>query len=520
MIFAHLHWDLDNVFFLYLNRFACLYHILPACIYIFGDGHFFLSLSKLVGESVPLPTPRKVNTCKISASEPPKAPKRKVVPPLAPSRTLNMKRDRTNSLPCERANPEHVANEAHRCTSSTEDTLLLDEDDVAHIKRERTQSKTDSVSSIEDHIAIQEENVSKIDDNAIEDDMSLKSNQDPNRKMNGDLELHKSNCPESILIHPEAHFEPEDKSLNGDKFSKEERSDIIDNLEAYEALNLKQHLSNEEKELSSDSTKLRKNVSEKKQLLFECNVVSTEEENNILQDYKIKSENIASRDESETQRDKSNISKYDSLNKDMNESTRTIELTNEQLKLLDHQSCKRPLRVPRKRVSSPKDATSDTERKSDFGREEDTCTIISTIPKCDHFDRGDDDTSNNTTKYNTAEDLHELRQKPTQTDQSEESNNTKTAKRTKMIRSQSKSEDFEVDTLKRQKRHLTSPQEDIAHALNLNFSARNSVSSQKEQEEINAKCRDDRARDEDVNKRESHDGLITGACHYITNILF
>ncbi|XP_029163344.1 uncharacterized protein LOC114934785 isoform X2 [Nylanderia fulva] len=427
--------------------------------------------TKRVGEPVPLPTPRKVNTCKISASESPKAPKRKVVPPLVPPRILNTKRDRTNSL---------------------------NEDDIAHVKLERTHSKSkiDSAPSTEDQKAIQEEETSKID----EDDMSLKLNQNPSHQMSSNLELQNPNCTESILIDPESKAKP----LNGDGFSKEERLDV-DNSEIHESLNL----NNEENGLSSDSIELERNVLEKKSSLL----ISTEKENNTLhQDDNIKSENIASRDESENQRGKLNVSNDDSL---MNKST-----NNEQLKLLDDQSCEGPLRVPRKRLSSsikieegietakylhPKDATCDAEVKSNFEKEEDTCTIISTIPKCDHFDviRKDD-----ALKYNIVENVHELCQK--QIDQSEESNNgVKTTKRTKVIRSQSKSEDFEVDTLKRQKRHLTSPQEDIAHALNLKFSSRNSVSSQKEQEEINAEYRDDRARDGDVNKRESYDGLIT-----------
>ncbi|CAL1682537.1 unnamed protein product [Lasius platythorax] len=479
--------------------------------------------TKRVGE--PLPMPRKVNTCKVSASEPPKAPKRKVVPPLAPPRTLNMKRDRINSLSRERENSEHVTNKAHCCTLNTENTLSLDEDDfVTHIKRERTHSKSkiDSALSNEDQIA-QEEKISKIDDITIEDGMSLKSNQYPNHKMKSNFELHNSNCMESILINPEAHFESKDKFLNEDKLSKEERiSDIVDNVEDHKSLS--QHLSNDEDGLYSDSTEL--NVSQKKLLLLEHNVIPKEEENNFLQqDYKIKCKNIDSRDKSENQCDKPYmLLNDDSLNKSMTKPNRMTDLRDEQLKLLYHQSaCQRS---PRKRISSDeieesieaakyfrsKEATSGTEVKSDFEENKEMCTVISTIPKCDYFDViKEDGTLNSIIKYSSAENLNELCQK-LQTDQSEESNSMKNAKRVKVIRSQSKSDDFEMDTLKRQKRHLTSPLEDIAHALNLNFSTRNSISSsasQKEQEAIDAGYCINRTKDADVNERESYGELVT-----------
>lgn len=490
-----------------------------ACI--FGDGYFFLSLSKLVGELVPLPMPRKVNTCKISASEHPKAPKRKVVPSSAPPRTLSMERDYIKSLSRERANSEHITRETHCCTSNTENISL--EDDFVRHKRERTHSKSkvDSALSNED----QTDQVGKT--SKIDDSVSLNSSQYLNHKMENNFELPNSNCMEPILINPE-HFESEDK------FSKKERvPDIAANVEDHESLNLSQHLSNEENTRPhSDSIKL--NVSQEELLLLERNVIPKEEENILQEDYKMKSKNIDSCDKNKNQDDKLYMLSNDiSLNKNMTKPDHMIELKSEQLKPSTyHQfACQRPPRAPRKRITSneveetivtakylrPKDATNGTEMKGDFERNKEMCTVISTIPKCDHFDViREDDTLNSIIKYNIAENANESCQK-LQTGQGEESNTSvKNPKRTKVIRSQSKSDDFEMDILKRQKRYFTSPPEDIAHALNLNLSTGNSISSsasQAEREQIDAGRCINRTRDVDVNER------VTGACHYFTNIL-
>lgn len=456
-----------------------------ACI--FGDGHFFLSLSKLVGEPVPLPMPRKVNTCKISASEHPKAPKRKVVPPLAPPRTLSMERDHINSLSRERANPKTGT---HCYDSNTDNTSLMEDDLVRHIKRERIHSK-----SKVDSTPFKEDQMDQIEKIKIDDRVSLKSSQYLNHKMDNNFDLPNFNCMESIPINPGTHFE--------DKFSrKDEIPEIVDDVKDQESLNLGQHLSEEENTgLHFDSIELKK-----------------EEENILQQDCQIKSRNMDSCDESENQEDKSYVSS-NSLNESMPKPD-MIEVKSEQLKPSHHQSaCQRPLRAPRKRITRdkmietakylrPKDATSGPEMKSGFERNKDTCTVISTIPKCDHFDViGEDDII----KCNIAS---ESSPKLGTEGRGEESNNVKITKRTKVIRSQSSSDDFEMDTLKRQKRYLTSPPEDIVHALNLNFSTgkvSSSASQSTEQEQINAGHCINRTRDVDVNER------VTGACHYITN---
>ncbi|XP_072760277.1 uncharacterized protein [Anoplolepis gracilipes] len=448
-------------------------------------------VTKKVGEPVPLPMPRKVNTCKISASEHPKAPKRKVIPPLAPPRTLSMERDRINSIDLsrKRANSEHATREGHRSTSNTENTSSLDEDDfVKHVKREEgTHSKSEVDSAHEAQIG--QEEVLKIDDITVDDSVSLKSN----HKIESNLESRNSNYMESSLINPEPHFESKDKFLNGDKFSKKEKlPDIIDNVEDHELLNL----SNEGNTgLRSDSIEL--NVSQEKlSLLEQHNVIPKVEENNCLQDYEIKSKNTESHNESENQDDKSYISLDDnSLNKSMTKSDPMTEPKSEQLKLSCQSVCQRPPRAPRKRISSneieenietakhlqSKDASSAIEVKSDLKKNKEMCTVISTIPKCDHFDViKEDEILNSIIKHNVAENVNESCQKLIKIEnQNEESTNNsmKNAKRAKVIRSQSKSDDFETDILKRQKRYLTSSPEDIAHALNLNFSTRNSISS-------------------------------------------
>lgn len=77
------------------------------------------------------------------------------------------------------------------------------------------------------------------------------------------------------------------------------------------------------------------------------------------------------------------------------------------------------------------------------GQEKKLCAVISTMPKCDH--------------------LSSLSVKDT-LGQSKEWE----PKKARIPRTASKSNDFEVNTLERQKRHLTSHVEDITFALNLN----------------------------------------------------
>jgi len=189
--------------------------------------------------------------------------------------------------------------------------------------------------------------------------------------------------------------------------------------------------------------------------------------------------------------------------------------------------------------------THDAVAKNNFERDRETCTVISTIPKCEYLDRAvkEDSISSSATKCDVASmDGHEFekhlqnsrtaenvdKSQEKREDQTEEtSSNVKSTKRTKVrtkVRSQSKSDDFKMDSLKRQRRYLTSPSENIAHALNLNLSARNSISfnvAGKQWEQSAAgHCANGDTRDANVDKRESwNGGLVTGACCCITNIL-
>ncbi|XP_076397509.1 uncharacterized protein LOC100881193 isoform X2 [Megachile rotundata] len=79
-----------------------------------------------------------------------------------------------------------------------------------------------------------------------------------------------------------------------------------------------------------------------------------------------------------------------------------------------------------------------------------SCAVISTMPKCEHLD---------TLKVDNAQ------------TQSKEKEGLKDPKRTRISRTASKTNDFEVNTLERQKRHLTSQLEDITFALNLNVAS-------------------------------------------------
>lgn len=80
-------------------------------------------------------------------------------------------------------------------------------------------------------------------------------------------------------------------------------------------------------------------------------------------------------------------------------------------------------------------------------QEKKLCAVISTMPKCDH--------------------LSSLSIKDT-VSQSKEWEGLKEPKKARIPRTASKSNDFEVNALEKQKRHLTSHAEDITFALNLN----------------------------------------------------
>lgn len=88
--------------------------------------------------------------------------------------------------------------------------------------------------------------------------------------------------------------------------------------------------------------------------------------------------------------------------------------------------------------------------KSTYGQEKKLCAVISTMPKCNHLNK----------LY-----INDM------TTQCKEGEYLKDPKKTKIPRTASKSNDFEVNSLEKQKRHLTSHAEDITFALNLNVTS-------------------------------------------------
>ncbi|XP_031371052.1 cordon-bleu protein-like 1 isoform X4 [Apis dorsata] len=88
--------------------------------------------------------------------------------------------------------------------------------------------------------------------------------------------------------------------------------------------------------------------------------------------------------------------------------------------------------------------------KNTSGQEKKLCTVISTMPKCNHLNK-----------------LY-INDMITQTKEGEY---LKDLKKAKLPRTASKSNDFEVNSLEKQKRHLTSHAEDITFALNLNVTS-------------------------------------------------
>ncbi|XP_066585997.1 repetitive organellar protein-like isoform X2 [Prorops nasuta] len=90
-----------------------------------------------------------------------------------------------------------------------------------------------------------------------------------------------------------------------------------------------------------------------------------------------------------------------------------------------------------------------------------SCSIISTIPKCDHLE--------NITQSISDDTVENGKSTITQDETFDACNLHANTNRNKVSRSQSVLNDFEVDTFAKQKRHLTSVAEDFACALNLNL---------------------------------------------------
>jgi len=500
--------------------------------------------------------PRKVNAVN-SASEPPKAPKRsKVTSSLKQLSTSSMECDNTNTL--SRENPEH-ANEA-RCISIDENAISLNQESLMHIEPEEMHSKIGSdCTSCNENQMSQKEKISVAIDNAIDDneteyDASLRLHQDSNDETENTSELRSSSIDPTRVHSKEARLKLKDKSLDENEFNQEKiMPDIVSDVENQRWLNLSQH--------SNDELHFELEVSKKSQLSEHEDKKEERETDSPKQDHETRSKIIdESLDESEDQlRDTSCTSLSDdrSSNEATTNSDCVTESRNEQLKQPHRFACQRPPKrtipssfetkenVEKEAMKCAQDVTHDAVAKNNFERDRETCTVISTIPKCEYLDRAvkEDSISSSATKCDVASmDGHEFekhlqnsrtaenvdKSQEKREDQTEEtSSNVKSTKRTKVrtkVRSQSKSDDFKMDSLKRQRRYLTSPSENIAHALNLNLSARNSISfnvAGKQWEQSAAgHCANGDTRDANVDKRESwNGGLVTGACCCITNIL-
>ncbi|XP_077272729.1 uncharacterized protein LOC143903155 isoform X3 [Temnothorax americanus] len=449
--------------------------------------------TKRVGGYPPLPKPRKINSSKLSASESLKIPKHKVTPPLAPPRTLSIKRDNANVLLHKRINSEHV-NKICCSTSVLDDSSSLNEYSIATFEPEKicSKSKDDCASFNEDQIN-QKKVPETINNITAKDDTSLKSSRYSNYEVKSNFNTQK--CVKLIDSEEEAHSKSKGNFLSEDKFSREKKIlDIAENIENHESLNLNLYLRNK-KPTVLDSIKL--NVSPAKSLSFKCNIISKKDKNNSLeQDNKIKSKNIDSCNENENQRDNSRMTLDDSsLKKSVIKLDRMTEPRSERLKLLH-----------------PKDMTCGAGEKNDSEKDKKMCTVISTIPKCERLDAIREDSAlNDITKRVVTENIVQLCEKR-QNYHNEESSGVRNAKRTRVVRSQSKSDDFEMDILKRQRRYLTLPPEDIAHALNLNVPARNLTSfsiTEKNWEQIVTGNCTGYARNTDIDKGESYGELIT-----------
>lgn len=499
--------------FLLVLRFANLY--------FFGDGcFFFVSLFKLVGESAPLPKPRKINASRLSASESLKTLKQKIAPPLASPRTLNLRCNNANVLLHEYISSKHI-NETCCSTSILDDTSALDKYGTATFKLEKTFSKSKDYTSFNKDQINQQKKISETIGSIIAKDTSSKSNQYSNHEIENNFDI--QNSMKLIRFESEEEFQSkfEDKFSSGDKFNQEKKIlDITDIADNSKSLNLNLYLSNK-KCTMLDSIEL--NVSEKS-LSSEYNIISKKNENNSLkQGYNMTSENIDSCNKNENQCDNSRITLDDSfLNESMIKSECMTELKNERLKALHHQFVE-SLNAQRKAISSgeieenveainSKDTLYGATKNIDS--EKKMCTVISTIPKCERLAAiREDNALNNITKRVITENVDDLCEK-CQNYQSEELNNMRNAKRIRVVRSQSKSDDFEMDILKRQKRYLTLPPETIAHALNLNIPARNSTSfdiAEKNWKQIVTGHCIDHVGNVDIDNGESYGELITGA---------
>lgn len=450
----------------------------------------------------------------------------KVTLPLELPKILSMRHDNANVLLHECINSEDV-NEACYNTSIVDDSSSLNECDTAILKPERTKSKDNYTSFNEDEINQKQKEIPETIGNiTAKGHTSLESSRHSNEE-ESNFDMQSSMKLIRVDLEEEAHSKSEDKFSGGDKFNQEKKKLVIaNNIENRKSLNSNLYLDNKEHTVL-DSIEL--NVSPVKSLSYKCNISSKKSENSLEQDYKIKFENI---DLCENyQRDNSRMILDDSF-LSVTKLNRMTKPRSERLKLLHHRfACQEPPNV-RKTVSSceieknvetinPKDTTCDAAKKNDSEKDKKICTVVSTIPKCERLDAiGEDGALNNIAKCVITKNADVLCEKH-QNYKNEESSDSGNAQRMRMVRSQSKSDDFETDILKKQRRYLTLPPEDIAHALNLNVSARNltplDVTEKNWKQIVTGYCTN-HAENLDMDKGQSYGELITGAC--CTNFYF
>ncbi|XP_043679334.1 uncharacterized protein LOC122634452 isoform X3 [Vespula pensylvanica] len=130
-----------------------------------------------------------------------------------------------------------------------------------------------------------------------------------------------------------------------------------------------------------------------------------------------------------------------------------------------------------------------------------SCTVISTIPKCDRFEisRNSRSSSCGRLAEDRVKDRRERSEERTSRvkddyyegdlddvsgtkDDEIREDSSKGSKRSKVYRSPSESNDFQIDSFNKRKRHLTSQSKDIAFALNLNLTFESKKESDVEKE--------------------------------------
>ncbi|XP_014483723.1 PREDICTED: uncharacterized protein LOC106749118 isoform X2 [Dinoponera quadriceps] len=452
--------------------------------------------AKRVGEPAPLPMPRKIIAANSSPIAP-KAPKRKVaeVAPLALPRTLSVERDSAHGLSLDEptSSREQVDKVQPSSASSFKSTVDGEGALAARVEREEeahSKSTGDKCAPVdEDKTGQRWRKLSKtINDVKAEDDASSS-----HEEMESGVESgRKSPGP--------ARAGTEDESPQEDETGR--RSDegalsVADDVAAEDLTNRPSSHADAMCESSPNSA-----------------------------DRSVSSGDTSSLEVTPEKREAGSSTRKSSEDDSPNESVsdRQPEERTGRRSACPERPARSPRKTARERNVHPGDAV--TTKSGVLGKSRETCTVISTIPKCERLDAlKEHDVSHVSTFTCAKRDVastdrhHRSDERPQATKNAEDgggdeepSVNMRSAKRSKVIRSQSKSDDFQMDSLERQRRHLTSPPEDIVYALNLHLPepTRTSVSSSLAGEKEQAGAANG-TRDADVDNGESCGGLVTAA---------